>query len=309
MAEVTLNADGEGSYLLPVYFTGEDDTVAVNVTQGFRGSIVVSGHYNDGEIESLSLSLPDGWRLALRERGRAAALEVEAWVAYDIFDAGGALRGPITISANYISVPCFTRDTWIETAGGPVLIQNLTPGDLVMTRDHGARPIRWIGKRNLDADELETFPSLRPVRIKAGALGRGVPQDDLLVSQQHRMLVRSRIARRLFESAEVLIAAKQLLQVEGIDIAEDVSAVEYYHMMFDQHEVVSANGAPTESLYTGAESMRAISPAAQEEIFTLFPELRDYDDTPPPARPLASSRAGRRLVVRHLKNNLPLLSP
>ncbi|KRW97185.1 hypothetical protein AQY21_05000 [Paracoccus sp. MKU1] len=101
-----------------------------------------------------------------------------------------------------------------------------------------------------------------------------MPTGDLVVSPQHRILARSHIAQTMFGTAEVLVAAKQLLALDGIEIAEDLSEVEYYHILFDHHEIVFSNGAETESLYTGAEALRVVGPAAAQEILALFPELR-----------------------------------
>lgn len=76
-------------------------------------------------------------------------------------------------------------------------------------------------------------------------MGAGIPDRDLLVSPQHRVLVRSAIAQRMFGSSEVLVAAKQLLQLPGISLAEDVAGVSYVHLLFDRHEIVVSNGAET----------------------------------------------------------------
>ncbi len=203
--------------------------------------------------------------------------------------------------------PCFARGTLIETDRGAVAIEELTEGDLVMTRDNGLQPIRWIGNRALSAEVLFANDKLRPIRIRAGALGRGLPTSDLLVSPQHRVLVRSHIAQKMFGAPEVLVAAKQLCQIDGIDIAYDMASVEYFHMLFDRHEVVISNGAETESLFTGPEALKAVGPAAAEEIFAIFPELRDRDYTPVAARPLVSGRMGRKLAVRHAQNGKMLI--
>lgn len=203
--------------------------------------------------------------------------------------------------------PCFTRGVRIQTPTGEVLIEDLRAGDLVMTVDHGAQPIRWIGSSKIRPLTLARNPRLTPIRIKAGALGPNTPQSDLLVSPQHRILARSRIAQRMFGTDEVLVAAKQLLQLDGIDIAEDITGVEYFHMLFDRHEVVISNGAPTESLYTGAEALNVLGAAAREEIFAIFPEL--LGDAPEiiPARHLPSGRMARKLAVRHLENQRSLI--
>lgn len=205
--------------------------------------------------------------------------------------------------------PCFVRGTLIETDMGLIPVENLQQDMKVATRDNGLQPIRWIGARILGAHILEAAPHLRPIRITAGALGRNTPARDLLVSPQHRVLVRSNIAQKLFGTDEVLVAAKQLLQIEGIDIAQDVEEVEYFHILFDRHEVIFSNGAETESLYTGREGLRSLGHAAREEIFAIFPELRSRpeDVVPEGARLLASGRLGRKLAVRHAQNRKALV--
>ena len=95
---------------------------------------------------------------------------------------------------------------------------------------------------------------LWPVRICVGALGNGLPERDLLVSRQHRMLVSSRIALRMFGQADVLIPAIRLTALPGIAIDTNVTEVEYFHILLANHEVVFAEGAATESLYTGKGS-------------------------------------------------------
>ncbi|KGJ16865.1 Hint domain-containing protein [Paracoccus sanguinis] len=207
---------------------------------------------------------------------------------------------------NAMGIPCFTAGTRIATPRGAVPIEALRAGDAVLTRDHGARPLRWVGRRRLGAAALASAPHLRPVRIRAGALGPGCPAADLTVSPQHRMLVTSRIAQRMFGTAEVLVAAKQLTSLPGISIDTEATEVEYIHLLFDDHEVVTANGAASESLYTGAEALRAVGRAARAEILELFPALR-HGVPGAPARPLVRGRQARSLAARHLRNLRPLV--
>ncbi|MDN3713371.1 Hint domain-containing protein [Paracoccus cavernae] len=204
-------------------------------------------------------------------------------------------------------IPCFTRGTLITTEFGDVTIENLTAGTNVYTRDNGLQPIRWIGSRKIDARVLSQHESLRPIRISARALGRGTPEVDLLVSPQHRILVRSKIAQKMFGTDEVLVAAKQLLQIDGIDVVEDLREVEYFHILFDQHEVVRSNGAESESLYTGKQALKSLGAAVREEIFAIFPELKDTDEMMAGARMLLSGRQARRLAVRHAQNRRDLV--
>lgn len=203
---------------------------------------------------------------------------------------------------------CFTRGTLIETDRGSVRIEELGKGDLVVTRDNGLQAIRWIGMRRVDGTMLAERPEFHPIRIERGALGNEAPSVPLIVSPQHRMLVRSEIAQRMFGTDEVLIAAKQLCELDGISVENQGSGVDYFHILLDQHEIITANGAETETLYTGAQALRSVGPAARKEILALFPELREDDHEPQAARALVGGRRGRRLASRHRRNNKALVN-
>jgi hypothetical protein len=205
-------------------------------------------------------------------------------------------------------VPCFTKGTLIETPDGMRPIEALAVGDEVVTMDRGPQRIRWIGARALTGQELSEKPKLRPIRIAAGTLGSGLPQRDLLVSPQHRMLVRSAIAIRMFNTSEILVAAHALVGVPGITVEENAESVEYFHMLFEQHEIVFAEGAPSESLFAGAEALRTVPLAARAEMLELFPALTTEDFVPPSARPIPSKgKQVRHMVQRHIKNSRSLI--
>jgi hypothetical protein len=155
---------------------------------------------------------------------------------------------------------------------------------------------------------LMAHPNIRPIVIRAGSLGQCIPESDLRVSPQHRMLVKSRIAERLFGETEVLVAAKHLLQIDGIDVDTESDSVTYYHFLFDRHQIVEANGAESESLYTGPSALKAVDPEARQEILSIFPELAEmaYDALPNAARALLSGRQARRLAQRHVQNGKQL---
>jgi len=160
---------------------------------------------------------------------------------------------------------CFTRGTLIDTPYGQRSIEDLRPGDFVLTRDHGPQPIRWIGQSTVAG-----LGRLAPVRFARGAFGNDGP---LLVSPQHRMLYRGGDATLYFDSPEVMIPAKHLINGGSIQRVE-CGAVTYFHLLFDSHEVVWANGALSESFHPGAEGLSAIEDPAREELFSIFPELR-----------------------------------
>lgn len=209
-----------------------------------------------------------------------------------------------------VGVICFASGTLIRSMAGEVPVESLEQGDHVLTLDNGYKPIWWIGKVRLSAADLLLHPHLRPIRIPANALGAGLPSRTLLVSPQHRVLVRSRIAERMTDHSEVLIAAKHLVGVAGIHVAEDVPSVTYWHFLFDQHELVWSNGAVTESLFTGPEALKSVAPESRREILSLFPHMStmSFPNAALTIRPILSGRKGRHLAQRHMSNQKPLVA-
>ncbi|MTH34528.1 hemolysin [Paracoccus limosus] len=202
---------------------------------------------------------------------------------------------------------CFAAGSLIATEGGEVAVEDLRPGMRVVTRDGGLQPVLWVGQRRLDAAALSAAPHLHPIRIRAGALGPDLPRRDLVVSPQHRILVRSTIAQRMFGAAEVLVAAKALLDLDGVEIAGDLQAVTYVHFLLPRHHVVLAEGLESESLLTGPQALRTLGKAARAEIEALLPGVLDGDHQPRGARPLPPVGRARRLAQRHSRNGRPLV--
>ncbi|WP_372800160.1 Hint domain-containing protein [Paracoccus seriniphilus] len=204
-------------------------------------------------------------------------------------------------------VPCFASGTLILTESGSRPIEQIAPGEMVMTRDHGPQPLRWRAQRSLTIRELRAHPKLRPIRIEVGALGIDIPDRPLLVSPQHRILLRSPIAQRMFGTQELLIAACKLTDLPGIRATSGNAPVTYVHLLFERHEILTSNGAETESLYPGKQAISGLGEAA-EELFTLFPQLRDMAEPFPAARPFATGRRARQMVARHMRNRRALFS-
>jgi len=184
--------------------------------------------------------------------------------------------------ANFL---CFAQGTWVTTPSGQVPIEELAAGDMVVTMDHGPQPIRWIGSSKRPATG-----NMAPILIRKGALGN---TRDLRVSPQHRMLLSGWQAEVLFGESEVLATAKSLVNDHSI-LREEGDEVEYFHMLFDTHEIVYAEGAPSESFHPGAEGWKALDKPTRNEILELFPQLANgnFDSDGPSARASLNYKEG-----------------
>lgn len=170
-------------------------------------------------------------------------------------------------------VICFTPGTLIRTARGDVAIETLKPGDLVQSKDSGEQEIRWVGQRRLSGARLFTMPGLRPIRVRKGALIGGGPERDLWLSPDHRILIGGAGAEVLFNTDEVLVAARDL--VNGVSIHADHTGrdVSYLHLMFDSHEVIWANGVETESFHPAMARLDLMDTEQRSDLFAVYPEL------------------------------------
>lgn len=318
------NLDKTGQTLIEDTVFGKDSNAT---PAGTQLASVISSRLEDGDGNRFRVMFPGKFaagKLGEELGGRHSVLVFpearqaeDGTLTYPVFDKTGSFRFIDTASVfkddRYVpdyapSVPCFTTGTLIETSSGPRAIETLRPGDLVVTRDHGLRSIAWIGHRHLDGHRLDLCPNLRPILLRAGALGPGLPERDLTVSPQHRILVTSRIARRMFDQDEILVAAKHLANHPGIEVLCPDRGVTYWHMLFENHELVLSNGAWTESLFTGPQAMQAVGDAARREILSLFPKLAQPGYRPRSARRLLNGREGRKLAERHARNGKPLVS-
>jgi hypothetical protein len=172
---------------------------------------------------------------------------------------------PGRVSYADLGCVCFTRGTRITMADGSQRrIEDLVPGDMVLTRDSGARPLRWVGHNTVRA-----HGPLSPVVITRGTLGNDA---DLVVSQQHRMLITDWRAEVMLGASEVLVRAKDLVNGETVYLRPG-GFVDYFHILFDDHEIVYAEGAPSESLHINARTLSTLPVEARDELFGIFPEL------------------------------------
>ncbi|SIS74634.1 Hint domain-containing protein [Phaeovulum vinaykumarii] len=195
-------------------------------------------------------------------------------------------------------VICFARGTLIDTPRGRRPVETLAPGDLVETCDDGPQPVLWRGSRRLSGARLRALPHLRPVRLRAAALDPARPDADLIVSPRHRIVLRGKAARALFNAPEVLVAAADLVNDRTIQVFHGLREVDYVHLMFARHQILRANGIESESFHPDATALEMIAP---QDRSALVATLRDQDPGgrgygPTARRALTRSEAA---ILRH----------
>lgn len=232
----------------------------------FNGSVLVSDDEDAPTLGNITIAPGTGI-------SDGSTVEIDYRTDVD-FDGDGTISDGIETGdrlfyiGDYVTettTPCFASGTLIATPDGDRPIQNLRPGDLVLTHDNGAQPIRWTGVRSTIGINEDT-----PVTIESGVLGNSAP---LVLSPNHRVLVVHEKAELLFGEPECLVAAKFLCARDGISQTK-TGRIAYHHIMLERHEIVMANGILCESLLPVSDHMH---PLAWKRIAAL-------DTTPEAAR-------------------------
>lgn len=201
---------------------------------------------------------------------------------------------------------CFVNGTLIETAEGPVAVEDLSPGMLLRTADHGYRPLRLALSRKIGSALQDRNPKMRPVCISAGALGNGLPLRDLRVSRQHRVMVASSICERMFDCREILVPAIRLTDLPGVFVDDSLEELSFFHLVMDDHEVIFAEGLASESLFLGQAALDGLTDEARAELLALFPDALENAASVVTARPVPPGARLRRLMARHIQADAPL---
>lgn len=170
-------------------------------------------------------------------------------------------------------VICFTPGTLIQTPQGLRPVEDLREGDRVQTKDNGAEDILWIGSRRMSGARMFAMPHLAPVRIRSGAFGIERPRGDLLVSPQHRMLIKGPVAQALFNTPEVLVSARDLVNDTTVRVARGLREVHYIHLLLPHHQVLWANGVETESFHPASAAMDTLDEDDRQRLLQQFPAL------------------------------------
>jgi hypothetical protein len=202
------------------------------------------------------------------------------------------------------TIPCFVRGTRLATPDGSILVEDLKAGDMLVNQSGQAVAVKLILSTKVGPRRLVHAPKLYPICITAGCLGPGLPMQDLFLSPQHRVLVSSAIVQRMFGASSALVAAKSLTALPGIYQMNDVTEVEYFHVIAENHEILMSEGVPTESFLIGPQTEHILSADQLSELTALFPDLMEQHSTTNMIPPMKQQK---KLIQRHAKNNQPIV--
>ena len=270
-------AEGEARhrFVVSANLGGRDEVIRVtyswDVTKSWgllSAENLESGSLNQAELRNPpALRLDDIERMSLRTGGRPG----DEAVVY--FGFSGGIE-PVGLAA------CIAPHAPVETPDGPVMIDQLKPGDMILTEDHGPQPVRWVGAR-----EVPARGQFQPIRLRAPYFGL---TRDLLVAPEQCLLIGGAEVEYLFGEEEVLVQARHLINGVSAIWEKSGPTVQLYHVLLDEHEVIRIAGCQLESLYVGSlgtdaallqtTMLRGIAPEAVPlHLGSARPILKNYE--------------------------------
>lgn len=138
--------------------------------------------------------------------------------------------------------------TRLRTPDGARAVEMLRPGDVLCDVDRAPVTVLGVARRVLSAGVLAMRPDLRPLRLRRGSLGDGMPRRDLRLAPQHRLLLRGVVLEALLDEESVLAPVGHL--VDGLAVsAEAVTGPVLYHQVTcDRPAILVAEGVPVEGV-------------------------------------------------------------
>lgn len=164
------------------------------------------------------------------------------------------------------------RGALIQTPTGPVAVEDLLPGDRVVT-DRGALPLRWKGSRVI----APQHGNVGLFRVTAEAFGPTRPSPDLLLGSAARVVLRQTRLQSLIGAEAALMPVAALDDSETVIRIRPVSAMQVFHLGFDGHVTFTANGVELESVHPGALAGPP-GPEMAALYLSMFPHIERFDD-------------------------------
>lgn len=301
---VEFNFSDDDTYLDGDAYEDEvgDDTNQTVIVNDTSGNLIASGQYYDemyyklegpgGEIFYLEVIEINGVAV-----GIATTTALSPGVSYPEIDSGNVVVDEYEDTRIQYSdlddIPCFCQGSHLMTDQGEQAVDWIRAGDRVLTKDNGYQTVIWTARSVITVQMLKSNPKLRPVKIAARGIDGAAPAQDLLLSPEHRVLLASAQIELLFGCDEMFAAAKFICDGDQVAQILPEHEISYYHILFENHEAVLADGLWVESFFTGDMALGMLPASKQGQIRDL---LGDKVDSMKTARPCLKSWEAAMLI-------------
>lgn len=182
----------------------------------------------------------------------------------------------------------FSRGTLIPTVSGHVAVEDLLPGDEIVTAEGRAQKLIWKGSTMIVPGRPgPQGRNMRLTRIMADAFGMQRPLSCVVAGHSARLLYTPPHLRGGRDTVPSLTPVQNF--IDGMNVIETAppTAVELFHLCLKRHSTIRIGGLEFETYHPGTNAVRTISHQMRALFFNLFPHVEQFGDFGPIAFPRA----------------------
>ena len=183
------------------------------------------------------------------------------------------------------------RGAILQTESGPRAVEDLWPGDRVMTASHGPQTLLWLGQMQIVPRSTQTRSEIGTMtRITAEAMGLSRPSTDLVLGPTARIAHRAPGTQRLTGDEIVFVPARDFVDQCSVVALQPVAPVHAYQLGFADHCSISVNGIEVETLHPGLPHRLNLRSDIAALLMQLFPHKQTLGDFGPLLHPRIALR-------------------
>lgn len=170
------------------------------------------------------------------------------------------------------------RGALIATTHGDVAVEDLIPGMMVKTVDHGPLPLRWTGSYDLSPREVQMNERTRLYRVSADSFGLNKPSQDTMLAPRAHILLRDAACKPMFGLDHAFAPIRAF--DDGINVVSvaPMSPVSLFNVAFDRQATIKVNGIEVESYHPGPYGETLMDDEMMYSLLRLFPHIRNLSD-------------------------------
>lgn len=182
----------------------------------------------------------------------------------------------------------FSRGTMIDTEMGPMAIEDILPGDRVLTQNGDYMPVMWKGSTNVVPRRVDpTGRSLRLTRIMADSFGMQRPLSYIMAGPSARILKTPGRLQALAGGKPMLTPVEEFQDGTNVIDTAPPTAVQLFHICLSQHAIINVAGLEFETYHPGVNALRTMSHSMRSIYLGLFGHIDKLTDFGPQVFPRA----------------------
>ncbi len=175
----------------------------------------------------------------------------------------------------------FAQGTIFQAERGYMAIEDIQPGDMLMTADGTTEQVTWIGSATFSPNDLGDRMHL--TRVMADSFGMNRPESFISLGSAARVLQAPAHLRGNIDAGRMMTPAHRFL--DGVNVIEVMppTPMRLFHIGMRRHTALIASGLEVESYHPGSTPIGDLSNTLRDVFQSMFPHIDRLSDFGPMA--------------------------